>query len=222
MKFTFIGELDAAVVGSETASTIAVEAGWDVERLKTAGDTVSGEITKGTGFESAPLGFRIWSVSVSGELTSAGVSAMTHELADGHVVVSAVPFRRIAEADAPLPATKFKPCSSSGKPSTVPAVTLEGRIVSIVTPLVIETVAAAFWAGFESVVATIEIAFGDGACGGAVKTPSALIEPQAEPTQPSPGTPGVTDQLTGTVAPFASSAKNCSVLGAPPVAARKE
>jgi hypothetical protein len=48
-----------------------------------------------------------------------------------------------------------------------------------------------------------------------------VIVPQALPVHPAPATDEATDHDTGAFAPDESCAKNCCVLGAPPVAAMK-
>ena len=84
------------------------------------------------------------------------------------MVVSAVPFTRIAEAPAPRPATKPAPFTASVKSAATPAITLDGKICSIAGPLVIATVAVPDCDRSAKLVATTEIAFGDGAASGAV------------------------------------------------------
>ena len=101
-----------------------------------------------------------------------------------HVVARATPLRRITEPASPLPATKFKPWTDSGKPSTAPAITLEGKIVSMVGPDVIAIVAEADFVLSAWLVAMIDIAFGEGATVGAVNTPLPSTEPHAAPPQP--------------------------------------
>jgi hypothetical protein len=219
MKLTLIGELDAAVVGSGTVSAIEFIPCCAALSSKPDAELVSGATTNGTGFESAPFGFRTCTVSKLADATSEGFSGVAHESAVEHVVARAVPLIMMVDADVPAPAAKFSPSISSGKPSTAPALTLEGKIVSIVTPLVIATVAVNVCGGVESVVATTEISLGDGALDGAVKTPLELMLPQVAPLHPEPATTDATDHVTCALAPAASCTKNCCVLGAPPVAA---
>ena len=59
MKFTLIGDVEAAVVGSVTANRIEVTEGWDALRLKIVGDTDSGEITSGTDSRVFLRGFEL-------------------------------------------------------------------------------------------------------------------------------------------------------------------
>lgn len=63
---------------------------------------------------------------------------------------------------------KLRPFTASRKLCCAPAITLEGRTVSIVGPDVTATVAAAVREGFAALVAVMRIAFGDGATAGAV------------------------------------------------------
>lgn len=90
---------------------------------------------------------------------------------DAHVVVRGAPLMRITEATLPLPVPKFSPCTSSGKLSTAPAITLDGRITSIVGPLVIAIMADADFVGSAWLTAMTEIALGEGAEAGAVYSP---------------------------------------------------
>ena len=125
-------------------------------------------------------------VNVAGVCRSAGVSAIVQVVAVEHVVGRATPLRRIAEPVPALPGTKFNPRSDTGKPSMAPAIALDGRITSMVGPDVMAIVADADFVLSASLVAMIEIAFGDGATEGAVKTPLASTEPHAAPPQPWP------------------------------------
>ena len=99
---------------------------------------------------------------------------------------AALPLRRIEEPVPALPGTKFNPCIDTGKPSIAPAIALEGRITSMVGPDVMAMVADADFVLSAMLVATLEMAFGDGATVGAVNTPSASTEPHAAPPQPWP------------------------------------
>ncbi len=63
---------------------------------------------------------------------------------------------------------KLRPSTASSKLSCAPAITLEGRTVSIVAPDVTATVAVAVRAEFAALVAVMSIAFGEGASAGAV------------------------------------------------------
>jgi hypothetical protein len=83
-----------------------------------------------------------------------------------------------------------------GNPSTAPATTLEGRIASIVGPLVIEIAALAFFVESAALVAVTVIAFGEGAAAGAVYIPLALIVPHVAPLHPAPVTALATLQVT--------------------------
>ena len=80
----------------------------------------------------------------------------------------AVPLIEMVDAALPLPATNPLPCTCSGKLSTAPAKTLDGRITSIVGPLVIATVALANSLLLAWLVAVTATAFGEGAAAGAV------------------------------------------------------
>ena len=101
-----------------------------------------------------------------------------------HVVGRALPLRRIVEPVPALPGTKFKPRTDTGKPSIAPAIVLDGRITSMVGPDVMAIVADADFVLSAWLVAMIEMAFGEGATVGALKTPLASTEPQAAPPQP--------------------------------------
>jgi len=145
-------------------------------------------MTNGTGLErraGAP-GLEICRVNVAGVCRSAGVSAIVQVVAVEHVVGRAMPLRRIAEPVPALPGTKFNPRSDTGKPSMAPAIALDGRITSMVGPDVMAIVADADFVLSASLVATIEMAFGDGATEGEVNTPLASTEPHAAPPQPWP------------------------------------
>ena len=219
MKFTLIGELDAAVEGSAATTLIELIVCCAELSFNPEAEISIGTTTKGTGLESAPLGFWIWIVNVPAEARSDGLSGVAHEFAVGHVVARALPLIKMIDADAPLPATKCSPSSSRGNPSTAPALTLDGKIVSIVAPLVIATVAANACGGVEASVAITEIAFGDGALDGAVKTPLEFMLPHVAPVHPAPVTADATVHETGTPTPVGACTKNCCLLGAPPVAA---
>jgi len=145
MKFTLIGMDDAAVVGSTTTMSFPLTAGDAALREITSSDTSNGTITKGTGFDSAPgaPGFWTSTVRLAAVSTSAGFNAVVQLVAMVQVVLRGAPFKRITEAELPLPATKFMPSTVRGKPSTAPAITLEGRITSINGPEVMAIVLAA-------------------------------------------------------------------------------
>lgn len=144
--------------------------GWDELSGIVSVDTSKGTITNGTGFERAEgvPGFCTWTVSEPDDWTSEGLRNVVHVVGDVHVVPRAAPLRRITEAELPLPATKFTPWTESGKPSTAPAIALEGRIVSITGPLVRATVAEEDFVESAWLVAITETAFGDGGAPGAV------------------------------------------------------
>jgi hypothetical protein len=221
MKSTLMGAPDAEVVASVTANCIDHNVGCAEVSESALAVVENGAITNGTGFDSAPLGFWIWTVNVPATATSVAVSAVAQTLVEPHVVIREAPLTSIVEPVPLAPAAKFRPCTSSGNPSTAPAATLDGSNTSIVAPVSIATVAAIETAGTPLVVAITEIAFGDGALDGAVNTPLALTVPQAAPLHPAPETADATDQVTATGVPSEASAKNCWVLGAPPVAATK-
>lgn len=105
---------------------------------------------------------------VPADCTSPGFSTVAHAPAVAHVVLRGCPFNRITEAELPLPGTKLTPCTSKGKLSTAPAITLDGSRIRIVGPLVIATVALALLVGSKELVAMTAIALGDGAADGAV------------------------------------------------------
>ena len=66
------------------------------------------------------------------------------------------------------PRQSLTPLTASVKLDATPAITLDGRICSIVGPLVIATFAVAEREGSATLVAITEIEFGDGAnCGAA-------------------------------------------------------
>jgi hypothetical protein len=169
MKSTLIGEEAAAVVGSTTIRSFPDAVGCAEVSVIAPTETSNGTTTNGTGFDSAGglPGFWICSVSVPATATSDGFKTVVQADVEAQVVLRAAPLTRIAEAALPLPATKFPPWTDSGKLSTEPAITLEGRICSITRPLVIDTVAEADFVGSAELVAITEIAFGDGAPDGA-------------------------------------------------------
>lgn len=92
---------------------------------------------------------------------------------------------RTVEPEPLLPGTKFAPSMDSGKPCTVPAITLEGRSVSMSDAVVKVTEAEADFAGSAWLVATTVTALGDGARGGATYSPLALI-PKRRPRSRGP------------------------------------
>jgi len=167
---TFIGELSAAVVGSVTTKFKSGDTGVPAVNEIVCGVALNGTTTKATGLESAPgvPGFCTCSVAVPAIATSSGASAIEHEVADWHVVVRGAPLNKITEAPDPLPAANPAPSTLSGKPSTAPAVTLEGRTASIDGPLVIDTKAVADFVGSAALVAVTAIVFGEGAVDGEV------------------------------------------------------
>ena len=83
------------------------------------------------------------------------------------MVARATPLSRMVEAEAPAPSTKLIPSTSKGKPSTAPAITLEGKIASMMGPVEMATAAVADFVGSATLVAMIEMALGDGAAVGA-------------------------------------------------------
>src|ERR1700675_1283138 len=107
-------------------------------------------------------------VDVAAEARSAGFNSVVQLVAAAHVVPRAVPLIKMAEAALPLPTTNPVPCTASGKLSTAPAKTLEGKIISMVGPLVIATVALAVSLLSAWLVAITRPAFGEGADVGAV------------------------------------------------------
>src|SRR5271154_4540653 len=167
---TSIAADSAAVVGSGTVKTMGVAAGWPLESASVSADTSNGMITNGTGFESAPFGpgFFTCMVSVAADCTSAGFSPVAHVVTAAQVVPRVVPLIEMMDAALPLPATNPLPCTSSGKLSTALANTLDGKITSIVGPLVIATVALADSLALAWVVAVTVTEFGEGAAVGAV------------------------------------------------------
>jgi hypothetical protein len=75
---------------------------------------------------------------------------------------------RICDMPLSVVATKFSPSRASSKLCCAPAITLDGRTVSIVGPDVTATVAVAESDGLATLVAVMLIAFGEGATVGAV------------------------------------------------------
>jgi hypothetical protein len=220
MKSTLIGEDAAAVVGSTTTMLFPVAAGCPEVSAMVSAETSNGTTTNGTRFDSAGgfPGFWICTVSVPAAATSDGFNTVVHADVVAQVVLRAAPFIRIVDAALPLPATKCVPCTDSGKLSTAPAIALDGRITSIVGPLVTATLAEADFVGSAELVATTEIAFGDGATAGAEYRPPALTDPHADPAQPWPGTPLWTLHVTLVLPVPVTLAKNCHVLVDPPEA----
>jgi hypothetical protein len=127
-------------------------------------------------------------MSAPAAATSDGFNAVVHADVLAQVVLRAAPLIRIVEAELPLPAAKCTPWIASGKLSIAPAITLDGRMTSIVGPLDTATVADADFVGSAELVATTEIALGDGAAAGAVYIPLVFTEPHADPAQPWPST----------------------------------
>ncbi len=221
MKFTLIGVVDAAVVGSVTTNETPVVEVFVDESAMEVGEVAAGATTNGTGFDNAPFGFCTCTVIVPAAATSDGFSAVAQAFDEEQLVARAAPLNNMTDAEEPLPATKLRPSTSSGKPSTAPAVTLDGSTVSIVGPVFTATTAVSVTGGVASVVATTAIAFGDGAAPGAVNNPLELTVPHATPVHPEPGTADATDHVAGTLDPSGFCTKNCCVLGDPPVAAMK-
>lgn len=106
-------------------------------------------------------------LSVAADWTSDGLSAVLQVVVLGHVDARGVPLIRMEEAALPEPAAKLMPATEKGKLSTAPAITLEGRITSIVGPLVIATAAVADFVASARLVAITEMALGEGATVGA-------------------------------------------------------
>lgn len=169
MKSTSIGEDAAAVVGSTTTISFPVAAGCPAVSAIVPAETSKGTMTNGARFDNAAElpGFWICTVRVPAAAASDGFSAVVHIDVVAQVVVRAAPLIRIVDAELPPPATKCVPWTDSGKPSTAPAIALDGRSTSIVGPLVTATVAEADFVGSAELVATTKIAFGDGAAPGA-------------------------------------------------------
>ena len=107
-------------------------------------------------------------VNVVTACTSAGFSPVAQTVRSAQVVLRVMPLIEMVDAALPLPATNPLPCTSSGKPSTAPANTLDGKITSMVGPLVIASVALADMLVFAWLVAVTVTAFGEGAVTGAV------------------------------------------------------
>jgi len=223
MKSTLIGEDAAAVVGSTTTISFPVTTGCPVVSEIVPTETSNGTITNGTGFDSAgePPGFCTCTVSVPAAATSDGLSTVVQADAVEQVVARATPLIRITDAEPLPPGTKLVPCTDSGKPSTAPAIALDGRSTSIVGPFRIATVADADFVGSASLVATTETALGDGAVLGAEYSPLAFTDPHADPVQPAPVTALRTLQLTPVFPEPVTFAKNCCVLTEPPEPATK-
>ena len=206
------------MVGSVTTMSSPSEAGWDDVSEIVPTDTSYGAITNGAGFDSLAgfPGFCICTMEVTGVCTSDEFRAVVQTVTLEHAVARGVPFSKITEAPGPLPATKFRPFTSSGKLSTAPAITLEGNSASIIGPSAIATIAVADLLGSASLVAITAMAFGEGAADGAVYKPLASTEPHAVPAHPWPVTPLCTVQVTPVLALFATVAVNCRVLAVAP------
>jgi hypothetical protein len=157
------------MVGSTTTMSPCVATGSLTVNEIESGDASKGSTTNGTGFESATgePGLLTCTVIVPGDWISVEVTAVTHMVVVAQVVLRATPLNRIVDAELPLPAMNLVPSISNGNPKTAPASALEGRISSIVGPLVRAIVAKADFVGSASLVAVTEIAFGDGAIVGA-------------------------------------------------------
>lgn len=217
-KSTSMAAEEAAVVGSTTVTSRAGADDCDAFNVITSSETSNGTMMNGTGFENCGgiPGFSNCRVIVAADCRSDGLSTVVQLVVVAwHVVARATPFMRITPPAFPLPGTKFAPSTVSGKLSTAPAITLEGKIVSITGPEVIAIAAADVFVVSATLVATIEIAFGLGATAGAVYSPFASTEPQAEPPQPSPGTPVWTLHVTFAFVVPVTVAKNWLVLGVP-------
>jgi hypothetical protein len=78
------------------------------------------------------------------------------------------------------------------------------------------TVAPPLFVESAALVATTEIALGEGAVVGAVYNPFASTDPQAAPPHPPPVTPLCTLHVTLVLPVFATSAKNWAVLDCAP------
>ena len=102
-------------------------------------------------------------VTVAADWTSEGFSDVVQAAVVAQVVARAAPLKRITDAELPLPATKFAPFTSKGNASTAPAMTLEGRRVSMVGPLVMATVAEADFVESATLVAMTAMPLGEGA-----------------------------------------------------------
>jgi len=73
--------------------------------------------------------------------TSLGWSSVVHWSSLAQVVARALPLTRITDALEPDPATKPAPFTASVKLDAAPAITDDGRICSMVEPLVMATLA---------------------------------------------------------------------------------
>lgn len=100
--------------------------------------------------------------------TSEGCSTIVQRLTVEQFDVRGESLTRSCDDPLPVVATKLRPFTASAKFCCVPAITLEGKTVSIVGPDVIAAVAVDTSAGFASLVAVMRMAFGEGAIGGAV------------------------------------------------------
>ena len=176
----------AAVVASTTVMSFFTAVGCEGLSAMTSSEASNGTTANGTGLErsaGAP-GLEIWRVKAAAVCRSAGVRTIAQAVAVEHVVGRALPLRRIVEPVPALPGTKFNPRTDTGKPSIAPAIVLDGRITSMVGPDVMAIIADADFVLSAWLVAMIEMAFGEGATVGALKTPLASTEPQAAPPQP--------------------------------------
>lgn len=169
IKSTSIGDDAAAVVGSTMTMLFPAAAGCPEVSAMVPAETSNGATTNGARFDSGDglPGFCTCTVRVPADATSEGFNTVVQVDVEAQVVLRAMPLIKIVEAELPLPATKLAPWTDSGKLSTAPAMTLDGRITSIVGPLVMAIVAEADFDGSAALVATTEIAFGDGAAAGA-------------------------------------------------------
>lgn len=188
---TFIADVVApAVVGSTTVTLFPDEAGAALLREIALGGCGAGKMTTETGFESAAdaPGFCSSIESTPAAATSEGCRLIVQRLTVGQLVVRGELLTRSCDVPLPVAAIKLSPFTASSKLCCAPAITLEGKTVSMVGPDMTATVAVAVSDGFATPVAVMLIAFGEGAALGAVKFPALSIEPHDAPAHPSPGT----------------------------------
>ena len=170
-KCTLTGDgVAPAVVGSVTTMFSPVARGERLVSAITPGEISEVKITRETGFESAGTapGFSTCTEMTPAVAISAGKSVIVQRPEVGQFVVRGEPFTRICDDPLDVVGTKLSPCTANKKLFGAPAMTLEGRIVSMTGPDSSATVAVAEVDGLATLVATIEIAFGEGATPGAI------------------------------------------------------
>lgn len=187
---TFIGDVVApAVVGSTTVMLLSAEAAAALVSEIALGCCGAGRMTNDTGFESVAgvPGFCNSIESAPAAATSEGSRVIVQRLTVRQLVVRGELLTRSCDVPLPVVATKLSPFTASSKLCCAPAITLDGKTVSMVGPDRTATVAVAVSDGFALLVAVMLMAFGEGAPLGAVKFPLSSIEPHDAPEHPWPG-----------------------------------